>query len=485
VALRYHIDQIRNVYLPGRRNFLNTATLAGAAVPASQPANAADLITIETIDFNPSTKNQGHEFFVIRNSNTYSVDLSGWKITGAAEFTFKPGTVIPPGGGVTENLGDLYVTRDPFLFRQRTPIPDDNLPGSNQYRFVTGPFSGSLSARGETIELRNAAGAVVRTKSWTPAPTVAQNQLRISELNYAPMPPSTAELAALSGVTASDFEYIELVNTGATALTLTGASFDKGVTFAFPAFTLAAGARCLLVANIAAFQLRYGHGVDAMIAGQYDGSLDNSGETLRLLDPSGEEVLDFTYNNTWWPPSDENGRTLVVRDLNAPWQNYDFAQHWTLSGQLGGSPGAGDSDFATHYDGWRWDYFTAAEIPTVADPNLPAALLLDPDGDGMNNLGEYVFCRNPKIPDNGPVVTCSVINDGGANYLAATFKRRHKALDVAYSVEVSDNLVTWTVVSTQVGAVVDLGVGVEQVTIRDFQAYNPAAPRFMRVRASK
>src|SRR4030095_9198620 len=46
-AMRYHIDQIRNVYLPGRRTFLATATLAGATIPASQPANAANLITIE------------------------------------------------------------------------------------------------------------------------------------------------------------------------------------------------------------------------------------------------------------------------------------------------------------------------------------------------------------------------------------------------------------------------------------------------------
>ena len=30
VAMRYHINQIRNVYLPGRRTFLNSATLAGS-----------------------------------------------------------------------------------------------------------------------------------------------------------------------------------------------------------------------------------------------------------------------------------------------------------------------------------------------------------------------------------------------------------------------------------------------------------------------
>ncbi|MEO8350383.1 MAG: CotH kinase family protein, partial [Chthoniobacteraceae bacterium] len=192
-AMRYHISQIINTYLPGRRNYLAAATLAGASVPTSQPVNAADLITLETVDFNPATGNQGQEFFVVRNSNSYPVDLSGWQITGAIEFSFKPGTVLPPGGGATEHLGDLYVARDPYQFRQRASIPDDGLAGANQFRFVTGPYRGDLSARGETIELRDAAGAVVRTKAWTPAPTAGQSQLRISELNYAPAGPSAAE----------------------------------------------------------------------------------------------------------------------------------------------------------------------------------------------------------------------------------------------------------------------------------------------------
>jgi hypothetical protein len=55
----------------------------------------------------------------------------------------------------------------------------------------------------------------------------------------------------------------------------TGARFDEGIEFTFPTFTLAAGARCLLVSNQVAFQLRYGNGFN--IAGVYGGSLDNNG----------------------------------------------------------------------------------------------------------------------------------------------------------------------------------------------------------------
>ena len=483
-AMRYHLDQIRNVYLPGRRAFLNTATIAGIAVPASQPLNSADLITLETVDFNPSTGTQDHEFFVLRNSNTYAVDISGWQITGAVTWTFKPGTVLPPGGGATENLGDLYVAKDPYLFRQRASVPDDGLAGANQYRFVQGPYSGQLSARGETIELRSAAGTLLKTKSWTPAPTAMQNALRITELNYAPLPPSAAESAAQPGVVASDFEFIELTNIGAGTLPLTGAHFDQGVTFTFPTFTLAAGARCLVVANLAAFQLRYGHAFDAQIAGAYTGNLDNNGESIQLLDNVGENILDFAYNNSWFPPSDQGGRTIVMRNANPDWAAYDLPTSWALSGNPNGSPGAGDADFANVYEGWRYDHFTTLEFPTVPNPNAPAAVTVDADGDLLSNLAEYAFGRNPRVADNSGLATGSLVDVSGTNYGAITFTRRHKALDLTYTVEATGDLTTWTPVDLPVGPPLDLGGGIEQVTYRDSQPAS-TGQRSLRVRAVK
>jgi hypothetical protein len=160
-------------------------------------------------------------------------------------------------------------------------------------------------------------------------------------------------------------------------------------------------------------------------------------------------------------------------------------QNWALSGQAGGSPGVAESDFATHYDGWRWDYFTSNEIPTGSLPNLPAAPSLDPDGDGMSNLAEYAFGLNPKLAEGGPKATCGIVNDSGASYLALTFACRHKALDLTYTVEATSDLATWTPVATQIGPTVDLGGGVDQVTIRDSQPYQASVPRYMHVRAVK
>jgi hypothetical protein len=289
-------------------------------------------------------------------------------------------------------------------------------------------------------------------------------------------------------VVESDFEYIEFVNIGATPLTLTGARFDTGVTFTFPVFTLAAGGRCLIVGNLAGFQLRYGHAFDAQIVGVYSGNLDNNGESVQILDTIGENILDFTYNNSWFPPSDEGGRTLVIRSPNPDWSTYDLPQSWALSGNVSGTPGAGDTDFANVYEGWRWDYFTAAEMPTALQPGLPAALTQDPDGDGWNNFSEYAFCRLPRTHDNTtPLSVGTLVNDGGTQYLAATFKRRHKALDVTYTVETCGDLTnnSWGLVDIQVGATIDLGNGVEQVTYRDNVPHVPGAKRYLRVRAAK
>ena len=63
-----------------------------------------------------------------------------------------------------------------------------------------------------------------------------------------------------------------------------------------------------------AFALRYGAGIP--VTGVFEGNFANEGERVRLIDPAGEVVLDFTYNPAWYPPTNGGGYTLVTRISN-------------------------------------------------------------------------------------------------------------------------------------------------------------------------
>ncbi len=461
----------------------NMIPTVASALPVVTLTNAVANPPVATAGYSP----QDHETIEITNANSEDVDMSGWTLwnPGATSplFTFPGGTVVPKAASAP--LNKMNVVRSQPGFRNRPGAP-------TTAEFVVGAYDGQLSARGETVQLREGAlvtSRLVSTFSTPAAPTAAQQSLRITELMFAPTAPTPAELLAAPGTVASDYEYIELQNTGVTNLDITGAKFTDGVDFVFPTMVLTPGQRVLLVANPAAFAARYGAGF--AIAGTFGDTLDNSGDHLRIEDAVGEMVLDFTYNERWFPPADTGGRSLVVRSPSPDYATYDLPTHWALSGTGGGTPGGADNgDFANHFDGWLWDHFNAGEIylPTSANPayTVNTALVgpaVDAEGDGLTNLAEYAFGRQPRVHDNSALSTAVIVNDAGNNYLAVTFKRRHKALDISYTVETTDTLGgTWTPTTQQFGGTTNLGNGIEQVTFRDSTPQGITS-RFIRVRA--
>jgi len=154
--MRAEAQRILDIYLPGRRSFLYTQNpkLNGEPIPGALAAHAA--LTFDAVDSNPASGTQEQEYITIKNSNAFAVDMSGWKIDGGVTYTFKPGTIIPPGGGTTENVGFLFVVRNLKAFRQRTTVPR-----AGQYCFAVGPYDGQLSGRGDTISLYDATGTLI------------------------------------------------------------------------------------------------------------------------------------------------------------------------------------------------------------------------------------------------------------------------------------------------------------------------------------
>ncbi len=466
-------------FLQGRRAFLyGPANRTGAvSMPPAQPPVPTGL-SISDVDFNPASGNVDEEFIVIKNSSADYVDVSGWTLSGEVDFTFYGGTVIPPFTTGVDNIGLLHVARRPDSFRQRAISPK-----GGEKRLVAGPYNGRLSARGGTIELRNRAGDLVTSLNYTGSPTETQNFLRVTELNYAPLGPSPAESAALPGVQASDFEFIELLNTGTSALNLSGAMFDRGLAFTFPSGTsLAGGTRIVLVSNQAAFQLRYGAGVT--ISGVYEGRLDNSGEEIRLVDSAGEVVLDFTYDPAWYGLDGTLGYSLVTRADATQYDAFGNPLSWQISSTVKGTPAAPDTgEPAQSFEGWKHSHFTPTEQTAgLGDPTA------DADGDLDTNFYEYSYGTNPRLADIHRIAESITVDDGGQTYAAIRYVRARKAIDVTFIVEGADptlNPPAWSPLTKQVDPIVDFGGGLDQVTVRDDQPLGKSGPRIFRVRAVK
>lgn len=319
------VGVLKNEYFARRRGWIfNTLRYANdGPYLGTQPSNT--VIHFGAIDYNPASGRQSQEYVELRNTNSYAADISGWKVGGAIEFTFKGGTVIPAGGS-------LYLSPDVKAFRARTLSPR-----GGQGLFVQGNYKGQLSARGELLTLTDAGGRSVRTTNYTGTPSLAQQYLRVTEIMYHPAP--------LAGNTnsAEAFEYVELRNTGPQTLNLAGVRFTSGIEFVFSGgavTNLAPGARVLVVRNAAAFAARYG--AVASIAGQFTGALENGGELLRLEDATGEKILEFSYNNAWYPITDGDGFSLVIVNDAASFDTWGLKASWRPSGVEGGTPAAGE-----------------------------------------------------------------------------------------------------------------------------------------------
>ena len=392
-----------------------------AGIPHAQIGNPP--IQIGSVEYAPASANQDEEFIELVNTNTFAVDISGWQLSRAVEHTFLPGTVIPAGRS-------LYVTPSARAFRSRGTNPT-----GGQSLFVQGNYRGHLSSFGETIRLLGADGAEVDSLTYGGDPSEAQKFLRITEVMYNPHKPTQAEINA-GFLDHDEFEYIELINTGATPLTaadLDGTHFTEGVVFTLNGVTLDPGQRVVVVQNQDAFEARYGHG--PRIAGEFtSGRLDNNGEQIKLEDATNGTVVDFVFDDggQWPDEADGTGASLEIVDTGG---DYGDPENWQYGTKYGGTPGAERearlgvvvNEVLTHTDPPADRRRRTAQHDLQAPSTLAAGIVSDDFGwDPTGVDGNY---KKFRIPDGTvyPAGGYVIVSTRAISIRRARFRKRFPA----------------------------------------------------------
>jgi hypothetical protein len=332
-SFEYAIDVLKNDYLAVRRRHLfvthnvnnahsyNIHGSYSALIPNAQPANPP--INFASYDYNPSSANQDEEYIELVNPNTYAVDISGWKLTGGVEHTFLPGTVLVAGGS-------LYVSPSPAAFRARAAYPT-----GGRGLFVQGNYKGHLSSWGETVNLFSNTDQLIDTLSYTGNPSNQQRYLRISELMYHP--------AQAGNTNEEEYEFIELQNIGANPLQLNSVKLTNGIKYTFSSngrSSLPSGGYIVIVKNVTAFSQRYQTAHINIAPGVYSGSLSNAGEPIKLEDRTNSTILEFSYDDDWYPATDGDGFSLTIVDpTNPDLETWGQKTAWRPSADVNGSPG--------------------------------------------------------------------------------------------------------------------------------------------------
>ena len=167
------------------------------------------------------------------------------------------------------------------------------------------------------------------------------------------------------------------LNTGPDKISLAGLRLVKtgagqGIDYSFDEGTqwsLAPGARLLLVRSASAFTLRYGSTLP--VAGEFTGQLGNGGDTLTLLDAAGALLLNLAWTDAppWPLAPDGTGYSLTLLSGTAPLSAPNPAS-WRASTASGGSPGTNDSLPLTDSDLAGYAFGTVPSTVTFSNGTL-------------------------------------------------------------------------------------------------------------------
>lgn len=307
-----------------------------------------------------------------------------------------------------------------------------NPPSSGSGQVVTLAEPGWLLSRSYNSSTSEWSALNVAHFSLETVPADTTN-LVVSKIHYNPADPATgAELAASTD--ADDFEFLELMNVGMTAIDLSNVTLTGGVTFIFGDHNeIPAGGRLLLVKDVAAFEARYNsivssvsYAFDTLGGMEYSGKLGGSGDRLILTDATGSIIRDFTYSDDspWPTAADGAGFSLVLINPSTPIPDHGVGTNWAASAEVGGSPSE------------------AGEIGFTGEP------LADLDGDGFNALLEYALgtsdSESMSSANFDAKLNSSIVLGETEQYLTMTYTQNPHIQNVYEIIpQISTDLLNW------------------------------------------
>jgi hypothetical protein len=354
--------------------------------------NGNDPYTRDT-DWLPDNQSVLTGYFPTRTNVVRNQLLARGLYTSVAPPSFNQhgGTISPPFQLTMSGTGVIHYTTDGS---------DPRLPGGAVSPTAQVYSAGITLNSSLLVKARSLSGG--NWSALTEALFLLPTQpLRIVEVNYAPVDPPAGSVHQ-----AGDYEFVELLNTGTSAINLNGFQIASGITCTFGNQTLAAGQRIVVAKNVAAFQSRYGNNIN-LANGAFTGSLNNAGEELTLLGTFGETIQSFAYDNSnGWPGrADAKGSTLeIVAALSDP----TSPDNWRNSTEYNGTPGTAGvgpidsivvNEVLTHTDPPLVDSIELHN-PTAAAINIGGWYLSDTD----NNLKKYRIPDGTTVPAGGYLV---------------------------------------------------------------------------------
>lgn len=458
---------------PRRTHFYTTHSIQNTAKPIGIGNNdnagipdaqvSSPNIRFGTIESQPVSGNSDEEFIELINPGPDSVDMSDWKLTGVTgSFTFEAGTVVPAGNS-------LFVSRNVSAFRARSVSPK-----ANENRHVVGPYSGYLSAYGDSLRLETETGALIAQIQVPVDPQATPIALVITEI----MSSSNHSSSSANG------DWWELTNNAVYPVDLTGFSWDdnRDTPFqaVFPPCELGAGESLIVLDedDATAFRTIWNLPQTVRILTRVDFGLSS----LRGLGTTDSVVL-YQPNGTMAARSDypyhAPGKSRAWLRSGAPVAGgfseagQEFVRISTASPADLGSPGFASGDpsvSSTPYGSWTsaHDLWTGSALPES-----------DPDGDGRSNRAEYIFGTSPRIKDS-PTATLTRGAGGGFEW---TFMRRSDDPTITIDLESSQNLKSWSPITLSLLRTAPRSglAGYEDVT---YAVVASGSRRFFRARAN-